>query len=90
MVLLLQAYRLEPLILKHYSTIMPLRVHHHDSPKKAHYDKMPALAFSALKTRSASYEKGGTKNGKKEDGGKKEEESEKKKKEQQKEKPLKG
>lgn len=46
-----QAYRLEPLILKHYSTMMPLRVHHYDSTKKTPYDQMSAVAYAALKTK---------------------------------------
>ncbi|XP_038074819.1 phospholipase DDHD1-like [Patiria miniata] len=39
------AYRLEPLMLKHYSTINPLHIHRADSPKQTPYDQMKATAF---------------------------------------------
>ncbi|XP_059177908.1 phospholipase DDHD1-like isoform X2 [Physella acuta] len=42
------AYRLEPLILKHYSTIMPLPIHHFSAPKKLPYSMFPARAYAAL------------------------------------------
>ncbi len=44
---LFQAYRLEPLILKHYATISPLRIHRADSPNKVPYEEMKAVAYSA-------------------------------------------
>ncbi|XP_035827763.1 phospholipase DDHD1 [Aplysia californica] len=42
------AYRLEPLILKHYSTIMPLHIHHFSAPKKEPYSKIPRRAYAAF------------------------------------------
>ncbi|GFN82833.1 phospholipase ddhd1 [Plakobranchus ocellatus] len=42
------AYRLEPLILKHYSTIMPLHIHHFSDPKKQPYSKIPRRAYAAF------------------------------------------
>ncbi|GFS17842.1 phospholipase DDHD1 [Elysia marginata] len=42
------AYRLEPLILKHYSTIMPLHIHHFSAPKKEPYSKIPRKAYAAF------------------------------------------
>ncbi|CAL1526177.1 unnamed protein product [Lymnaea stagnalis] len=42
------AYRLEPLILKHYSTIMPLQIHHFSAPKKLPYSKIPSRAYAAF------------------------------------------
>ncbi|CAG5136440.1 unnamed protein product, partial [Candidula unifasciata] len=42
------AYRLEPLILKHYSTIMPLHIHHFSAPKKEPYSKIPSRAYAAF------------------------------------------
>jgi hypothetical protein len=41
-----QAYRLEPLILKHYSGIKPLRIHRHDVLQKEPYDEMPPLPYA--------------------------------------------
>ncbi|KAK6183516.1 hypothetical protein SNE40_010986 [Patella caerulea] len=46
------AYRLEPLVLKHYATIMPLPIHHYNSPKKVPYVKLTRKAYAALKTMS--------------------------------------
>ncbi|ESO83548.1 hypothetical protein LOTGIDRAFT_133288 [Lottia gigantea] len=46
------AYRLEPLVLKHYATIMPLPIHHYDSRHKTPYVKMQRKAYAALKTTS--------------------------------------
>ncbi|XP_013412513.1 phospholipase DDHD1 [Lingula anatina] len=43
------AYRLEPLILKHYATILPLRVHKHDAPNKVPYENLKARAYSIMK-----------------------------------------
>ena len=48
----LQAYRLEPLILKHYSTLMPLRIHRHNSPHKDHYDSMPCKAYVTFEAKA--------------------------------------
>ncbi|KAK3733023.1 hypothetical protein RRG08_002625 [Elysia crispata] len=42
------AYRLEPLILKHYSTIMPLHIHHFSASKKEPYSKIPRKAYAAF------------------------------------------
>lgn len=42
------AYRLEPLILKHYSTIRPLVIHRYDEPNKIPYTKMESTAFAAF------------------------------------------
>ena len=41
-----QAYRMEPLVLKHYSTLKPLHLHKHDSAKKTPYEQMKATAFT--------------------------------------------
>ena len=49
-----QAYRLEPLILKHYSTIGPLHIHRVDSTKKLPYDKMKPMAYAAVLPTSKS------------------------------------
>ncbi|KAH3854843.1 phospholipase DDHD1-like [Dreissena polymorpha] len=46
------AYRLEPLILKHYSTISPLVIHKCDSPNKVPYTKIPSTAFAAFQSSS--------------------------------------
>ena len=46
-----QAYRLEPLILKHYETLMPVRIHRWDSPHKPAYDTLPLVAYDALKSK---------------------------------------
>ncbi|XP_041353562.1 phospholipase DDHD1-like [Gigantopelta aegis] len=42
------AYRLEPLILKHYSTIAPLLIHYYDSHKKTAYLQMQRTAYAAF------------------------------------------
>uniref|UniRef100_A0A2C9K0T3 DDHD domain-containing protein n=1 Tax=Biomphalaria glabrata TaxID=6526 RepID=A0A2C9K0T3_BIOGL len=42
------AYRIEPLILKHYTTIMPLAIHHFSEPKKLPYSKIPSRAYAAF------------------------------------------
>lgn len=46
---LTQAYRLEPLILKHYESVMPLRIHRFDSPNKVPYESMPHVAFGPIR-----------------------------------------
>ncbi|KAL5008166.1 hypothetical protein ScPMuIL_013747 [Solemya velum] len=46
------AYRLEPLILKHYAGIMPLSVHHFDDQKKTPYQKMKSRGIHAGKTKA--------------------------------------
>ncbi|KAK7103636.1 hypothetical protein V1264_018501 [Littorina saxatilis] len=43
------AYRLEPLVLKHYATIMPLPIHYHNSPKRPPYTLMTRKAYAAFK-----------------------------------------
>ncbi|KAK3093034.1 hypothetical protein FSP39_010311 [Pinctada imbricata] len=43
------AYRLEPLVLKHYSTIIPLPIHRFDNMKKVPYQKMKTKAYAAFK-----------------------------------------
>ena len=48
LVLLLQAYRLEPLILKHYSTVKPLVIHSFESSNKTPYTKMETRAYAAF------------------------------------------
>ena len=53
-ILLLQAYRLEPLILKHYSTIEPLRIHRIDAASKTRYDLIPPQPYKAVATGAAS------------------------------------
>ncbi|XP_056022566.1 phospholipase DDHD1-like isoform X2 [Ostrea edulis] len=50
------AYRLEPLILKHYATIMPLPIHRFDSKQKEAYNEMKTKAYAAFKP-SASVDK---------------------------------
>ena len=44
----LQAYRLEPLILKHYSTVKPLVIHNYESTNKTPYTKMESKAYAAF------------------------------------------
>ncbi|XP_022095658.1 phospholipase DDHD1-like [Acanthaster planci] len=44
------AYRLEPLMLKHYSTISPLPIHRADSPKQTPYDQMKTTAYPTSRT----------------------------------------
>ena len=44
----LQAYRLEPLILKHYATIAPLTIQRHDLGKKVPYNQMKTTAYAAF------------------------------------------
>ncbi|XP_072032458.1 phospholipase DDHD1-like isoform X2 [Amphiura filiformis] len=41
------AYRLEPLILRHYSTIRPLKIHRADSTKQIPYHEIQPMAYSA-------------------------------------------
>ena len=41
-----QAYRLEPLIIKAYGTIAPIRIFRHDSTKRVPYDSLPTVALS--------------------------------------------
>lgn len=43
-----QAYRIEPLVLKHYSTIAPLKIHKLKEAKKVPYSEMKAKAFAAF------------------------------------------
>lgn len=45
----MQAYRLEPLILKHYATLMPLPIHSFNAPKKTPYIHVKATAYAAFK-----------------------------------------
>ncbi|KAL4237730.1 Phospholipase ddhd1 [Mactra antiquata] len=42
------AYRLEPLILKHYATVTPLVIHKYDTLNKVPYTKMESTAFAAF------------------------------------------
>lgn len=42
------AYRLEPLILKHYSTVKPLVIHRYEAGNKMPYTKMESTAFAAF------------------------------------------
>ncbi|KAF6035298.1 DDHD1 [Bugula neritina] len=42
------AYRIEPLVLKHYSTIAPLKIHKLKEAKKVPYSEMKAKAFAAF------------------------------------------
>lgn len=51
---ILQAYRLEPLIVKHYANIQPLRIHRYDAPDQADYDIMSAVPYSNQKQAPAS------------------------------------
>ena len=46
----LQAYRLEPLILKHYSTVKPLVIHSYESVNKTPYTKMETRAYAAFQS----------------------------------------
>ncbi|XP_021379942.1 phospholipase DDHD1-like isoform X2 [Mizuhopecten yessoensis] len=48
------AYRLEPLILKHYSTIAPLCIHKHDAGNKQPYGQMKTEAYAAFQASSES------------------------------------
>lgn len=41
-----QAYRLEPLVLKHYATIMPLPIHLHSASHHSSYVGMPRKAYA--------------------------------------------
>ena len=45
-----QAYRIEPLILKHYSTVMPLPIHKYDTANKVPYQSMKSKAYAAFET----------------------------------------
>ena len=40
----MQSYRLEPLILRHYTTLMPVPIHRFDSRTKEPYDTMAPIA----------------------------------------------
>lgn len=55
-VIFFQAYRLEPLILKHYATVRPLTIHKFDAPGKTPYMKMPSTAFAAFQVSQQSTE----------------------------------
>ena len=50
--MILQAYRLEPLILKHYSTVKPLVIHNYESGSKTPYTKMETKAYAAFQSSS--------------------------------------
>ncbi|XP_067941701.1 phospholipase DDHD1-like [Watersipora subatra] len=43
------AYRIEPLILKHYSSIAPLKIHKISEPKKTPYGQMKAMAYTSIR-----------------------------------------
>ena len=43
-----QAYRIEPLVLKHYSTIAPLKIHKIHEAKKVPYSEMKSKAYAAF------------------------------------------
>ncbi|ELT99325.1 hypothetical protein CAPTEDRAFT_197144 [Capitella teleta] len=47
------AYRLEPLIMKHYEGLMPLRIHRFDSPFKPAYDVMPRVSIARVNNQQA-------------------------------------
>ncbi|XP_076442138.1 phospholipase DDHD1-like isoform X2 [Babylonia areolata] len=47
------AYRLEPLVLKHYATIMPLPIHYFNATVQTPYTFMPRKAYAALSGTSA-------------------------------------
>ncbi|CAC5358178.1 DDHD1 [Mytilus coruscus] len=53
------AYRIEPLILKHYTTVMPLPIHKYDATNKMPYQTMKTKAYAAFESgsRSGSMEK---------------------------------
>ncbi|XP_052058815.1 phospholipase DDHD1-like isoform X2 [Mytilus californianus] len=53
------AYRIEPLILKHYTTVMPLPIHKYDATNKVPYQTMKTKAYAAFESgsRSGSMEK---------------------------------
>ncbi|XP_063426380.1 phospholipase DDHD1-like [Mytilus trossulus] len=53
------AYRIEPLILKHYTTVMPLPIHKYDAANKVPYQTMKTKAYAAFEStsRSGSMEK---------------------------------
>ena len=36
-----QAYRLEPLLLKHYANYKPVKIHRHDASKREDYESLP-------------------------------------------------
>lgn len=61
------AYRIEPLILKHYSTIMPLPIHKYDTTNKLPYQSMKSKAYAAVES-SGSVEKLTEKGDKSENG----------------------
>ncbi|KAL8565172.1 hypothetical protein ACOMHN_003959 [Nucella lapillus] len=46
------AYRLEPLVLKHYATIMPLPIHYFNSAHRTPYTQMTRKAYAAFKSGS--------------------------------------
>ncbi|XP_070577524.1 phospholipase DDHD1-like isoform X2 [Ptychodera flava] len=43
------AYRIEPLLIKHYSTIMPLKINSSDSGRQKRYSDMTMMAYPAAK-----------------------------------------
>nr|XP_006811963.1 PREDICTED: phospholipase DDHD1-like [Saccoglossus kowalevskii] len=43
------AYRIEPLLIKHYSTIMPLKINNSDALKQKRYSKMTMMAYPSAK-----------------------------------------
>ncbi|KAA3673149.1 phospholipase DDHD1 [Paragonimus westermani] len=45
------AYRLEPLVLKHYSSIQPAVIHRADASDKPDYDDMPLVTYSGKEIR---------------------------------------
>ncbi|KAF8562760.1 hypothetical protein P879_08830 [Paragonimus westermani] len=48
------AYRLEPLVLKHYSSIQPAVIHRSDACDKPDYDDMPLVTYSGKELRRRS------------------------------------
>lgn len=50
-----QAYRLEPLIIKAYATLSPIRIFRHDSTKKVDYDTLPLTALPKKKGKEPSH-----------------------------------
>ncbi|XP_071789031.1 phospholipase DDHD1-like [Asterias amurensis] len=52
------AYRLEPLMLKHYANVAPMTIHHKDSAKQIPYDQIKSMGIqtSNSTSRSAAYE----------------------------------
>lgn len=52
--ILFQAYRIEPLVLKHYSTIAPLKIHKIHDNKKTPYSEMKAKAYAAFSAKKGT------------------------------------